>query len=111
MDDMDKQAREFLACAYEADEHGSIRAQIIRGDGEDRTADKVAMRAIRSALTTAPEGFALVPVEPNEAMLDAATDHDVGGHCYMCSIWACSEGDAATIWAAMLIAAKELGNG
>lgn len=69
-DDMQR-ARELLAAEYEW--AGEIEsAQIIRTDPEFWQYG-LALRAITAALRAAPEGFAMVPVEPTEEMYGAAT--------------------------------------
>lgn len=64
---------------------------------------------VLSALRLAvPEGCVVVPREPTDAMFDAARDEDVGGCCYSCSRWNCSEDDARRVYAAMLAAAPTI---
>lgn len=55
----------------------------------------------------APPGWKLVPVESDEDMQYAATDEQVGGHCHMCSAWACARDDARRVWDAMITAAPQ----
>lgn len=74
MDDLDKMARELLAAEYDRDRPGSEVARKLRGHlvGQLRTADTVALSAIRAALLTAPPGCVLMPGEASESEIKAA---------------------------------------
>lgn len=82
MDDLDTMARELLAAEYERDRPGSEIAARLRGglSGQLSTAATVALAAVRTALLTAPPGYALVPIEPTGEMLRAALRAPCSGH-------------------------------
>lgn len=68
MTNLDKMARELLAAEYGRDRPRSEVAQKLRGHkvGQLRTADTVALSAVRAALLTAPPGWQLVPVDERQ---------------------------------------------
>lgn len=87
-----ERARELLATEYDNEGvHGL--AESIRAGTFTTHLDQCSINAITNALASAPDGFALVPVEPTEAMKDAG-DY---------SKW--NYDDAADIYKAMLRAA------
>lgn len=78
MTDLDKMARELLAAEYERDRPGSEIAARLRGGlpGQLSTAATVALAAVRTALVTAPPGYALVPAGPTDEQLMWMDGHD-----------------------------------
>lgn len=68
MSDIEKRARELLATEFNAEG----RELFERGEAVVITTAS-ALNALRAALTR-PEGYVLVPVEPTEAMVDAARE-------------------------------------
>ena len=73
MTDLDKMARELLAAEYVRD--GATHApDCIRREATLTRLEYRSVRAIRAALLTAPPGWKLVPVEPTDEMVDAASE-------------------------------------
>lgn len=67
MTDMDKMARELLKDS-ERGKPGDFMPFA------DVVAERDALKAIATAMLTAPPGWKLVPVEPTEEMVDAASE-------------------------------------
>jgi len=67
MTDLDKMARELLAAEYERDGITHV-ADCIRREAMLTRIEHRSVRAIRTALLTAPPGYVLVPVVPTEGM-------------------------------------------
>lgn len=72
MTELDKMARELLAAEFDA-RLAAGTADMIRTGDEDRVYSAF-LDAIRAALLTAPPGWKLVPVEPTDEMVDAASE-------------------------------------
>ena len=73
MTELDKMARALLAAEYERDRVTHV-ADCIRREAALTRLEYRSVRAIRTALLTAPPGGKLVPVEPTDEMVDAASD-------------------------------------
>lgn len=81
MDSIEKRARELLAAAYDAEGFARHAAKTRGGLKFTAVYEEVVMRALIAAIMdsesdvgipiSVPEGYALVPVEPTEAMLNS----------------------------------------
>ena len=97
MTDDQQRARELLAQEYERDGITHV-PDCIRREAMLTEMEHRAIRAITAALRAAPEGFVMVPVEPNEAMIKA---HDSGYWDTPADEWGTASRKA---WEAMLAA-------
>ena len=70
MTDLDKMAREFMDSMPDS----SIGMAADSPDNSFVVLESEAIYAVRAALLTAPPGWKLVPVEPTDEMVDAASE-------------------------------------
>lgn len=104
MTDLDKMARELLAAEYDAEIPESMTVGLLRDGSSVRWSDRMALRAIRAALLTAPPGYVQVPVEALRRW-QAAFAEELAAHDISPPIKHVKDGHDET--AAMLAAAPE----
>lgn len=110
---LDKRAREILgeACDAAGMHNSAHRARVGGYSGDEAAGYAATIAAIRAALTAAPEGYRMVPVEPTDLMAAVFRADNAHGAMTWTTHTTLRCADFRSRYVAMLNAAKEVGNG